>query len=63
MQNPFAKGSIKSQFTYGLKVVGISATRTHCVFSWMRYDASEMKKSIFDAMLCLGTIGKVSEVG
>jgi len=43
--------------------VMISAMRTHSVFSWMRHDASEMKKSIFDAMLCFRTIGKVSEVG
>ena len=43
--------------------VGISAMRTHRVFSWMRHDASKMKKSIFDATLCFRTIGKVSEIG
>ena len=43
--------------------VGISAMRTHRVFSWMRHDASEMKKSIFDATRCFRTIDKVSEVG
>ena len=43
--------------------VGISAMRTHRVFSWMRHDASEMKKSIFDETLCFRTTGKVSEVG
>ena len=43
--------------------VGISAMRVHRVFSWMRHDASEIKKSIFDAMLCFRTVDKVTEVG
>ena len=43
--------------------VGISTMRTHRAFPWMCHDVSEMKNSIFDATLCLGTIGKVSEVG
>ena len=43
--------------------VGISAMRTHRVFSWMRHDASEMKKSIFDATHCFRTVDKVTEVG
>ena len=44
-------------------LVGISAMRTHRVFSWMRHDASEMKKSIFDATRCFRKIDKVSKVG
>ena len=36
--------------------------RAHRVFSWMRYDASEMKKSIFDATLCFRAVDKVTEV-
>ena len=43
--------------------VGISAMRTHRVFSWMRHSVSEMKNSIFDTTLCFRTTGKVSEVG
>ena len=37
--------------------------RAHRGFSWMRHDASEMKKSFFDAMLCFRTKDKVTEVG
>ena len=42
--------------------VGISAMRAHRVFSWMRHNVSEMKKSIFDATLCFRTVDKVTEV-
>ena len=45
-----------------IQFVGISAMRAHRIFSWMRHDASEMKKSIFDATLCFRTVDKVTEV-
>ena len=32
--------------------------RTHRAFLWVRHDASEIKKSIFDVTLCFRTIGK-----